>query len=218
MRKLVVIALLPLALAFSAGPTAADDLPLLVGTVGPGFTIDLADANGNHVDEVVAGRYTLLVHDLSNIHNFVLGNKSTGERLATTEVEFVGDETFTIDLVPGLYVYACSPHFQIMFGRLQVVAAPSPAPAPAPAPVPKALAARVGAKTLSLSARRVSPGLYRLTVSDRSRTRNFHLLGPGVNRRTGTAFTGTVTWTVRLARGTYRFGSDPRLTGRLVVA
>jgi hypothetical protein len=47
------------------------------------------------VDELVAGRYTLLVHDLSDIHNFVLGSKRTGERLASTEVEFVGDQTFT---------------------------------------------------------------------------------------------------------------------------
>jgi hypothetical protein len=102
-----------------------------------------------------------------------------------------------------------------MFGRLQVVEAPSPAPAPAPAP--KSLAARVGATTLSLSARRVAPGLYRLAVTDRSRTRNFHLVGPGVNRRTGKLFTGTVRWTLRLVRGTYRFGSDPRLAGRLLV-
>jgi hypothetical protein len=100
------------------------------------------------------------------------------ERLAATEVEFVGDQTFTIDLVPGLYAYACSPHFQTMNGHLQVVGAPSPAPAPAPVAAPKALAATVGAKTLSLSARRVSPGLYRLSVSDRSRTRNFHLVAP----------------------------------------
>ena len=105
MRKLIVIALIPLGLAF-APSASADDLPLLVGTVGPGFTIDLADANGKHVDELVAGRYTLLVHDLSDIHNFVLGSKRTGERLATTEVEFVGDMTFTITLTPGLYAYA----------------------------------------------------------------------------------------------------------------
>jgi hypothetical protein len=217
MRKLVVLAVfLPLALVFS-GSSPADDPPQLVGTVGPGFTIDLADANGTHVDELVAGRYTLLVHDLSDIHNFVLGSKRTGARLASTEVEFVGDQPFTIDLVPGLYVYACSPHFQTMFGRLQVVGAPSPTPAPVPAATPKALVARVGATTLSLSARRVVPGLYRLAVTDRSRTRNFHLLGPGVNRRTGKAFIGTVRWTLRLARGTYRFGNDPRLTGRLVV-
>jgi hypothetical protein len=217
MRKLVVIALIPLGLALAPASTA-EDLPLLVGTVGPGFTIDLADANGKHVDELVVGRYTLIVHDLSAIHNFVLGSKRTGERLASTEVEFVGDQTFTIDLVPGLYAYACSPHFQTMNGHLQVVGAASPTPAPAPVAKVKRLAASVGATRLSLSARRATPGLYRLTVADRSRMRNFHLVGPGVNRRTGAAFTGTVTWTVRLARGTYRFGSDPALTSRLVVA
>jgi len=215
MRVAILTGVLLLTLA---GSSTAQDLPQLVGTVGPGFTIDLADANGKHVDEVVAGRYTLLVHDLADIHNFVLGSKSTGERLATTEVPFVGDMTFTIELVPGLYTYACSPHFQTMNGHLQVVSAPSPTPAPTPVTTVKKLAASVGATRLSLSVRRAAPGLYRLSVADRSRTRNFHLVGPGVNRRTGAAFTGTVTWTVRLARGTYRFGSDPALTGRLVVA
>jgi hypothetical protein len=38
-----------------------------------------------------------------------------------------------------------------------------------------------------------------------------------VNRSTGKAFSGSVTWTLQLGAGTYRFGSDPRLTGRLVV-
>jgi hypothetical protein len=39
-----------------------------------------------------------------------------------------------------------------------------------------------------------------------------------VNRRTGLRFMGTATWTVRLSRGTYRFGSDPEpLEGRLKV-
>jgi hypothetical protein len=213
---MLLLCLLPLALG--AQPAASADATLIVGTVGPGFTIDLADANGKHVDELVVGRYTLIVHDLSAIHNFVLGSKRTGERLASTEVEFVGDQTFTIDLVPGLYAYACSPHFQTMNGHLQVVGAASPTPAPAPVAKVKRLAASVGATRLSLSARRATPGLYRLTVADRSRMRNFHLVGPGVNRRTGAAFTGTVTWTVRLARGTYRFGSDPALTSRLVVA
>src|SRR4051794_25911561 len=99
-----------------AGSSTAQDPPMLVGTVGPGFTIDLADANGKHVEELVAGTYTLLVHDLADIHNFVLGSKRTGERLASTEVEFVGDQTFTIELVLGLYAYACSPHFQTMNG------------------------------------------------------------------------------------------------------
>src|SRR5690242_17523885 len=95
MRVVILTGVLLLTLA---GSSTAQDLPQLVGTVGPGFTIDLADANGKHVDELVAGKYTLLVHDLSDIHNFVLGSKQTGERLASTEVPFVGDMTFTIEL------------------------------------------------------------------------------------------------------------------------
>jgi hypothetical protein len=38
-----------------------------------------------------------------------------------------------------------------------------------------------------------------------------------VNRKTGKKFTGSVTWRLDLEEGTYRFGNDPRLTGRLVV-
>jgi plastocyanin len=52
-------------------------------------------------------------------------------------------------------------------------------------------------------------GLYRIVVRDRSRFHNFHLTGPGVNRRTGVAFVGTQTWTVRVRKGTYRFVCDP---------
>ena len=170
MRVAVLTVLLLLALA---GSSSAQAPPILIGTVGPGFTIDLTDASGKHVDEVLAGKYTLVVHDLSNIHNFVLGSKRTQERIASTDVEFVGDMTFTIDLEPGLYVYACSPHFQTMFGRLQVVGAPAPE-----AP-PKALVARVTARAVVIGSRRLTSGLYRLTVDDRSRTRNVHSSGPG---------------------------------------
>jgi plastocyanin len=210
MPKLLLLALLTLAL-LPAG-SASGDVPLLVGTVGPGFTIDLADANGKHVDVLVEGRYELLVHDLADIHNFVLGSKTTGERLATTEVEFVGDQTFTIDLTPGLYAYACSPHFQVMNGSFRVLAATPPVVET------KTLSAKVDAHSLSLSAKTVTAGPYRLTVVDRSKSRNFHLVGPGVNRRTSKTFTGRVTWTLQLGAGTYRFGSDPRLSGRLVVS
>lgn len=209
MRASLVLALLALALV--PAQSSGDTLPSLVGTVGPGFTIDLADASGKHVDVLVAGRYQLLVHDLSSEHNFVLGSKATGERLAQTEVPFVGDQTFTIDLVPGRYAYACSPHFEIMNGHFAVVPA-------TPTVVTKALTAKVGARSTTLSARTAAAGPYRLTVVDRSRARNFHLVGPGIDRRTGKAFTGTVTWTLELSAGTYRFGSDPKLSGRLVVS
>jgi plastocyanin len=118
MPRLLLLALLPLGLL--AAP-ASGDVPQLVGTVGPGFTIDLADASGQHVDVVTAGRYELTVHDRSEIHNFVLGSKATGERFIDTGVEFVGDRTVTVDLVPGEYAYACSPHFEVMNGHLRVV-------------------------------------------------------------------------------------------------
>jgi hypothetical protein len=51
-------------------------------------------------------------------------------------------------------------------------------------------------------------GEYTLTVTDASAVANFHLVGPGVNRRTSRSFTGTVTWPIALHPGTYRYGSD----------
>jgi hypothetical protein len=208
MRRTLLLCLLPLALG--AAPTANGDLTRLVGTVGPGFTIGLTDANGKPVDVLPEGRYELLVHDLSDIHNFALGSKTTGTRLATTGVEFVGDETFTIDLAAGSYGYACSPHFDVMNGHFSVVATAPPATV-------ETLSAKVTSGAVSISARSVSAGTYKLTVVDRSRSRNFHIAGPGVNRKTGKLFTGSVTWRLELGAGRYKFGNDPRLTGRLVV-
>jgi len=151
------------------------------------------------------------VHDLSDVHNFALGNQTTNTRLFTGGIEFVGDETFTLDLAPGSYAYACSAHPDTMNGRFRVIAA-------APPPVAtKTLSAKVTSGAVSLSAKAVTAGPYKLTVADRSRSRNFHVVGPGVNRRTGKTFMGSVTWRLELAAGKYKFGSDPRLTGRLVV-
>jgi hypothetical protein len=51
-------------------------------------------------------------------------------------------------------------------------------------------------------------GRYTVRVRDTSPSGDFHLLGPGVNRRTGLAFTGRRSWAVELERGTYRYRSD----------
>lgn len=201
--------LLALAVLPVGGAASADALRLFA-TVGPGFTIELADADERRVESVRAGRYELVVRDRSDIHNFVLANKDgTGFRV-DSGVEFVGDKTFTVDLVPGLYGYACSPHFETMNGRLAVLPPLLP-----PAPV-RTLSALVG-PSVKLNRHRVAPGRYRIVVRDRSRVRNFHLRGPGVNLKTGKTFMGSVVWTIRLAAGNYRWGSDPHLTGRLVV-
>ncbi len=198
-----------------AAPLARTQSPAqLVGTVGPGFTIDLVDVAGKHVDLLTAGKYTLLIHDESDIHNFVLGKKETGERPASTEVEFVGDMTFTIDLTPGHWVYACSPHFQTMFGAFVVVSATTPSTPTRP----PALTARLTANGATLSAIRVTAGAYAIRVSDRSKTKGFRLVGPGVSRATSAAFVGTTTWRVRFIHGTYRFGTGARLSGRLAVS
>jgi plastocyanin len=207
MRRALLLLLVPL--AFGSASSAGADPPLLIGTVGPGFTIDLADANGKHVDVLTAGTYSLLVHDLSDIHNFALGSQTTNTRILTGGIEFVGDEHYTLSLSPGRYAYACSAHPQTMNGTFAVTAAPKPAT--------PSLAAKVTSSALTLSSKSVTAGSYRLTVTDRSKTRNFHLLGAGVNRKTGKTFTGKVSWALDLAAGTYEFGSDPRLTGRLVV-
>ena len=186
MRLLSLVA----AALLAGAPAAHADTGHLVGTVGPGFTIDLTDATGTHVDSVVAGTYEIVVHDLSDQHNFVLGEKATGDRPVQTTVPFVGDQAFTVTLRPGEWVYACSPHFQIMFGRLAVVA-----------PTLTITLARNGRVKLSSVA--VGSGTYTLTVVDRSPKLGVRLAG----KTTSARFTGTVTWTVRLPPGTYRIGA-----------
>jgi hypothetical protein len=62
-----------------------------------------------------------------------------------------------------------------------------------------------GAKVTKLKA-----GTYSITVSDLANIHNFHLIGPGVNKKTSVGGTGKATWTVTLQKGkTYRFLCDP---------
>jgi hypothetical protein len=95
---------------------------------------------------------------------------------------------------------------------------PAP-PAPPPPAGPRSLVGTVGpAFTIRLrkasGARlgRLAAGQYTITVRDRSSEHNFHLLGPGVNKKTAVAFVGTATWRVRFRKGkVYRFRCDPHL-------
>ena len=57
---------------------------------------------------------------------------------------------------------------------------------------------------------RLTPGRYRIRVSDKSDFHNFHITGSGVNRRITTVdFEGTKSRTFRLRKGTYRYVCDP---------
>jgi hypothetical protein len=73
--------------------------------------------------------------------------------------------------------------------------------------------------TIRVAPRSVRAGRVRITVNDRTAAHNFHLTGPGVNRRTGVAFRGQARWTLTLRRGVYRYRSDarPSLRGTLRV-
>jgi plastocyanin len=63
--------------------------------------------------------------------------------------------------------------------------------------------------TITMSKKSVRHGAYVITVKDRSSIHNFHLIGPGVNKKTTVAEVKTLTWKVTLKKGTYRFVCDP---------
>ncbi len=189
-----------------AGPTAADN-SMLVGTVGPGFSISLHDSAGNAVTQLDPGTYTLLVHDMSDIHNFDLSGPGVS---AKTDIDFVGDQTFTVTFVEGRYTYVCDAHFATMHGKLTVGNPPAPPPPPAPKAHP--LTVHVGPGHVLAFPKGLAIGKYAITVHDLSAGDNLHLKGPGVDRKTGVAFRGTVKWTVNLKAGTYHVSSDAHKT------
>jgi hypothetical protein len=199
----------------TAGPAAN---PILFATVGTndGFDIDLADTNAVHVSRLTPGTYDIVVRDRSRLHNFHLASNEDPTVDFRTELDFVGEMTFSVTFRDDTrYAYACEPHWQTMNGEFFVSSRPPPPPPPPPPPVLRAGVTRGGRPFVAK--RRVEAGSYRLVVQDSSRRANFHIKGSGVNRRTARRFTGTKRWTVELASGSYRFGTDPRLTGTLTV-
>ena len=205
-----VAACLVAAAPSSAVPTKQTD-GQLVGSVGPGFTISLKDASGANVTHLDAGTYTLLVHDLSDIHNFHLSGPGVN---VTTDVIGTGDQTFTINVTDGVYDFQCDVHPTLMKGAFAGGTAtlpPATTPPPPPTP-PTAMTLSVGpGRHLSAPATRTA-GKYAVTVRDSSATDNLHLKGPGVDRKTGVAFKGTAKWTVTLKTGTYKVFSDTHKT------
>jgi hypothetical protein len=57
---------------------------------------------------------------------------------------------------------------------------------------------------------RLPAGRYSIVVTDSSKTQNFRLVGPGVNKETSRTGTGRITWTVALKKGSYTFSSSAR--------
>jgi plastocyanin len=196
---------------------AQADNPRLVGTVGTNdaFVITLRDADGNPVTHLDPGTYDITVRDVSELHNFHLRGPGVDQATIPEEAQTV---TWTVTFTDGTYTFQCDPHSSLMHGFFTVGNVPPP-------PAPVELSASVGPRrTISLRGdsgklKTIAAGPVVLTVNDRSRVDNFHLAGTGVNRKTGVAFRGRVTWKLTLQPGRYTYRSDKhkRLRGAFTV-
>lgn len=194
----------------------------LVGTVGPGFSITLVDAQGSRVRNLEPGTYDIEVKDLSEDHNFHLTGPGV-DRL--TPVGAATTESWTVTLTNGTYRYVCDPHSTTLRGSFTVGATPTPPPPtskPSPVTAKTKLVLTSGPgfvitlKTAKGKAvKTMKRGTYTMVVRDRGRTHNAHVVAPGVNRKTSPlTYTGSQTWKVKLRKtGTLRFLCDPHARG-----
>ena len=197
-----------LAALFLPSAVARADNPRLVASVGrnDSFAISLSDASGSPVTHLDRGTYDIEVRDLSEMHNFHVYGPGVQQATAVGNVE---DVVWTLTLADGKYGFDCTAHPTLMKGWFTVgqVAATK-------------LGASVDPKrSISLKPKTAQVGPATITVNDRSRGDNFHLTGPGVNKKTAVAFRGPVTWNVTLQPGIYSYRSDRHksLRGSLVV-
>jgi len=200
--------LLPLVLAAVLLPGSAQSAATATQvnvTVGPGFSIKVADANGVTVSHLDPGDYSFTIKNLSvsSEHNFHL----TGPGVDMASAFDNTTVTWNVTLADGVYKYQCDAHPTIMKGSFRVGAAPPP-------PLVTKLVGKVGPKkAISLkkgasAVKSLVAGKYKVFVSDLTKADNFHLSGPGVNKKTGVKFKGSTSWTVTLKPGKYTFRSD----------
>src|SRR5216117_2887757 len=112
--RLALVALLVAALVTAASASAA--VTTLNGVDGPGFTITLKKGTAK-VKSLKAGKYKIVIKDLSNIHNFHLKGPGVDKK---TGVGPKGTFTWMVTLKKGTYKYICDPHASIMKGSFKV--------------------------------------------------------------------------------------------------
>jgi hypothetical protein len=91
----VIICALVLVLPAAAGRADVPRLTAIVGT-NDGFNITLNDAVGKKVTQLAPGTYTVVVQDRSTIHNFHLASNEDPTVDVRTDLEFVGEQSFTV--------------------------------------------------------------------------------------------------------------------------
>jgi plastocyanin len=168
------------------------------------------DATGAKVTHLDPGDYTIHVNDLSEMHNFDLTGPGVSKSTGVTDV---GEQTWSVTFTHGTYKFVCDVHATSMKGQFTVGVVPTTPPA-------QKLSGGVGPGAHISLTRSAKAGKAVLTIRDRSKKDNLHLTGPGVNKKTGVSFTGTVSWTVTLKPGAYTFRSDAHkaLKGTLKVS
>jgi len=210
LRTLLIFVVAVAAVSIPAAATGSSSATPLTGVVGPGFSISLKNANGTGVTHLDAGAYDITVTDSSAEHNFHLSGPGVEQ---ATDVEGMGTVTWSVTITDGTYTFMCDAHPAQMKGSFTAGNVQPPPPPPPPAPTKK-LSGKVTTKAISLKTgagakvRSLKTGKYKLTVSDTSKTQNFHLSGPGLNRKTGVGARAKATWTFTLKAGKYSYRSD----------
>jgi plastocyanin len=104
--------------ALALAGTASAAPKTVVGTVGPGFTINLT-LQGKKVTKLKAGvPYRFMVKDRSSSHDFHLSGP--GVNKVITSVGFTGTKSVVLKLKKGTYRFVCDPHASSMRGSFTV--------------------------------------------------------------------------------------------------
>jgi plastocyanin len=197
----------PGAVSAGAGKNLQNELTATVGspTFAESFAINLSDSAGNKVSHLDPGTYTITVHDYATTHNFALSGPGVTQ---ATDIDRAETVTWVVQFTDGKYNYICQAHPTQMRGSFTVGTVTT-------TPPPKKLNARVGpGRTISLKTasgarvKSVTAGRYRISVRDASRVDNFHLIGPGINKKTGIKARTTTTWSATFRSGPVRYRSD----------
>jgi plastocyanin len=201
LRPLLLASLATLAISLPAAATSSPASGTLTAVVTPQAQITLQNPDGTDVRHLDPGSYVINVDDRTDLHNFHLSGTGVNMR---TSLDLVETAQWTVELTNGTYTFLCDAHPTTMRGTFTVGTPPV---------VPR-LTGKVTARAISLKnaggvrVRTIPQDTYKVTVSDTSKTQNFHLTGPGVNRKTKVAATAKKTWTVTFSPGKYVYRSD----------
>ena len=145
------------------------------------FQISLTDSTGAKVTHVDPGPYTITGPRLLDPARLPPDRSGVDQ---ATDVETTAQTTWNVTFTDGTYRFLCDAHPTVMRGSFTSGTVTTPPPV-------KKLVAQVGPKSAIIlktpagaRVKRLTAGAYSITVSDLTRSDNFHLIAPGANRKT----------------------------------